>query len=72
MEIKIPDCYLCKINNKLLINPFIIDSGFSYEKEDIQKHFKNSGKFCPFTKIKVSSNIVPNTNLKNSIEEFLN
>jgi len=32
-EINIPDFYRCKITNNLLIDPVLIENGYTFEKE---------------------------------------
>ena len=52
-ELKIPDCFKCKISSDLLLDqPVINKSGNSYEKKYLEQHVKNKGKFDPRTGVK--------------------
>lgn len=53
-------------------DPVILTSGFTYEKSEIEKHFKINGNFDPLTREEVNPNVlIQNKNLKHSIEEFI-
>ncbi len=49
-KVKIPESFLCKITNKLLLEPVILDTGITYEKSGILEHFTNKGKYDPISK----------------------
>ena len=50
-KVKISESFLCKITNKLLLEPVILDnSGITYEKSSILEHFTNKGKYDPISK----------------------
>jgi hypothetical protein len=36
---EVPDYLLCRITDELMDEPVILESGFTYEKEQIIKHF---------------------------------
>jgi hypothetical protein len=35
----VPEAFLCRITDELFKDPVVLSSGFSYEREAIQKHF---------------------------------
>lgn len=54
--------------------PVICDpSGFTYEKNEIMKHFQVNGNIDPLSRetIKNSEKLIDNKNLKHATEEFL-
>ena len=52
--------------------PVILSSGFTYEKSEIERHFKINGNFDPLTREEVDPKVlIQNKNLKHAIEEFL-
>jgi hypothetical protein len=36
---KVPEEFLCRITDDLMVDPVILSSGFTYEREAILKHF---------------------------------
>lgn len=46
----VPDYLLCRITDELMDEPVILESGFTYEKEDILKHFRYNGNSDPMTR----------------------
>lgn len=51
--------------------PVILSSGFTYEKSEIQKHFKANGLFDPQTRSDVKETLILNQNIKHATEDFL-
>lgn len=45
-----PDYLLCSITDELMDEPVVIESGFTYEKAEIIRHFKINGNFDPITR----------------------
>jgi Mg-chelatase subunit ChlD len=75
-----PNDFKCPISLKLLKDPVICDDGITYEREEITKWFLEPASVSPFdptkrispmTKILISTNLIPNFALRNSIEEYL-
>ena len=62
---------MCKLSSNLLIDPVVVESGISYEREEILKYIKDKEKLDPITKTKISSNFIPNLAIKESIVNFL-
>ena len=53
-------------------DPVILSSGFTYERETIQKHFQVNGHFDPMTREKVDgATLTTNQNVKHATEEFV-
>ena len=38
-HMEVPDYLLCRITDELMDEPVLLESGFTYEKQEIQKHF---------------------------------
>ena len=58
-------------NDKWLqVNSVIIESGHSFGKKNIEEWFKRNDT-CPITLQKVSTTLIPNLNLRSSIERFV-
>ncbi|KAL9646010.1 hypothetical protein ABK040_000450 [Willaertia magna] len=69
----IKDCF-CPLSFKIMKDPVIIESGYSFERDAILKWFLKCD-ICPITKIKLKSKdlIINNhLNVKNRIENYLN
>ena len=47
---EIPDFLICRITDDLMEQPVIIQSGFTYEKKALMKHFETNGYFDPITR----------------------
>ena len=47
---RVPDYFECKITMGLLRDPVILSSGFTYEREAIEQHFKKYGYKDPVTR----------------------
>jgi len=46
---EIPDFLLCRITDDLMKDPVVLESGFTYEREAITKHFQVNGPKDPIT-----------------------
>jgi len=56
---------MCRITDELMDEPVVLESGFTYEKEQIQRHFKVNGSFDPLTREEVNPNVlILNKNIK--------
>lgn len=53
-----PDYLLCRITDELMDEPVLLESGFTYEKAEILKHFKMNGNFDPMTREEVNPNVL--------------
>lgn len=49
-ELEVPDYLLCRITDELMDEPVILESGFTYEKSEILRHFNRNGNFDPITR----------------------
>ena len=47
MELEVPDYLLCRITDELMDEPVVLESGFTYEKTEILRHFERNGNFDP-------------------------
>ncbi|CDW77754.1 u-box domain protein [Stylonychia lemnae] len=69
---EIPDFLICRITDDLMEQPVVIQSGFTYEKSAILKHFQINGNIDPITRQSVDPNIlIPNHYLKQATEYYL-
>lgn len=67
-----PDYLLCRITDELMEEPVILDSGFTYEKSQIIKHFKVNGNFDPLTRQEVNPTIlIENQSIKQATQDFV-
>ena len=46
----VPDFLKCPISDELMKDPVVIQSGHTYEKAMIEKHFKKNGATDPITR----------------------
>jgi STIP1 homology and U-box containing protein 1 len=68
----VPDFLKCAISDDLMQDPVVIQSGHTYEREMITKHFQMSGAFDPITRQEVDPSVlIPNHMLKKASESFL-
>lgn len=67
-----PDYLLCRITDEIMEDPVILESGFTYEKEQILKHFRFNGNVDPLTGEQVNPNVlITNKNIKQASQDFL-
>jgi len=68
----VPDFLKCAISDELMQDPVVIQSGHTYERDMISKHFKMNGAFDPITRQEVDPSVmIPNHMLKKASENFL-
>ena len=65
------DNFSCPIGHYLMKNPVIAEDGFTYDRESIEEWFKTSNT-SPMTRSVISNMLIPNIEIKNAIQEFLN
>ncbi|CAI2366286.1 unnamed protein product [Moneuplotes crassus] len=74
-EQKIPEFLTCPISLEVMIDPKILSSGHTYEKEEIIKHIKKNGYRDPLTNELLQDvqfdNMPGNINLRQAIEDYL-
>lgn len=67
-----PDYLVCRITDELMDEPVTLTSGFTYEKEQILKHFQTNGNFDPMTREEVNVNIlILNKSIKYATQDYL-
>ncbi|KAM3129617.1 hypothetical protein pb186bvf_018298 [Paramecium bursaria] len=59
--------YNCIITLEKFRDPVISQAGFTYEKQEIYKHFQQNGATDPFTRSKISQTTIPNKQLQDAI-----
>lgn len=63
--LEVPDYLVCRITDELMEEPVILESGFTYEKEHIIKHFQYNGNTDPMTRENVNPRVlILNKNIK--------
>lgn len=63
---------LCRITDELMNEPVTLESGFTYEREQIIKHFQTNGNFDPMTREEVDVNVlIPNKSIKYASQDYL-
>merc|ERR1711990_247554 len=71
-ELEVPDYLLCRITDELMDEPVILESGFTYEKSEILRHFNRNGNFDPITRQEVDPSIlIENKHIKHATADFL-
>ena len=67
-----PDYLLCRITDELMDEPVLLESGFTYEKEVIIKHFQTNGNFDPMTREDVDPKVlILNKQIKLATQDYL-
>ena len=52
--------------------PVLIESGFTYEKSEIKRHFERNGNFDPITRQEVNPEVlIKNIHIKHATADFL-
>ena len=52
--------------------PVVLESGFTYEKAEIIKHFDRNGNFDPITREKVDTSVlIENKHIKHATADYL-
>ena len=71
-KLEIPQYLICPITDDLMEDPVVLQSGFTYEKSTILKHFQVNGSIDPLTREEVdSTKLITNQSIKQATEEFL-
>lgn len=63
--------YLCPITHQLMIDPVIIDSGNTFEREAILRYFQNHNRDPVTNEILSNREVIPNKHLKGAINRFV-
>lgn len=61
---------ICPISQFIFFEPVTISSGWTFEKSEIKKHFKQK-LICPITNMEVTDVTYPNQFMKNCVNKFL-
>jgi len=68
----VPDFLKCSISDELMEDPVVIQSGHTYERAMIEKHFQTNGGFDPITRQEVDRSVlIQNHMLKKASEDYL-
>ena len=71
-KLDVPQYLICPITDDLMEEPVVLQSGFTYEKSAVKKHFETNGDHCPMTRDWVDvDKLVPNNSIKQATEDFL-
>jgi len=71
-EKKIPEFLTWPVSLDIMVDPKLLSSGHTYEKDEIKKHFDKNGLKDPLTNSQVKPHLIDNINLKQAIEDYLN
>ena len=63
--------YLCPITHELMIDPVIIDSGNTFEREAILRYFQTHNRDPVTNEILSNREVIPNKHLKGAINRFV-
>lgn len=63
--------YLCPITHELMIDPVMIDSGNTFEREAILKYFENHNKDPETNEVLDNKKLIANKHLKGAINRFV-
>ncbi|XP_047325153.1 U-box domain-containing protein 15-like [Impatiens glandulifera] len=70
-SLQIPNEFLCPISLEIMMDPVIVATGQTYERESIQKWLDTDHKTCPKTGLVLAHQfLVPNFALKNIISQW--
>ncbi|MDF2577313.1 MAG: hypothetical protein K0S74_797 [Chlamydiales bacterium] len=61
--------FICPITLEIMRDPVVASEGHTYEREVIEKWIKDNG-FSPLTKELLSTNLIPNHNLRKAIQDY--
>mmetsp|Transcript_46149 Transcript_46149/g.72216 ORF Transcript_46149/g.72216 Transcript_46149/m.72216 type:complete len:125 (-) Transcript_46149:209-583(-) len=68
----IPECLCCQITFDLMKDPVMTPSGQTYEREAVEAHLNQNGRWDPVTRQALQRyQLVPNKALKSVITDFL-
>ncbi|ESO10562.1 hypothetical protein HELRODRAFT_108992 [Helobdella robusta] len=68
----VPDVFCSRINFCIMKDPVITPSGITYERADIEEHFKKLGNFDPVSRKELTTDqLIPNLALKEVIDNFI-
>ena len=71
-KLEVPSYLICPITDDLMEEPVVLQSGFTYEKATILKHFSVNGNVDPMTRETVDAGkLITNQSIKQATEEFL-
>jgi len=61
--------FLCPLSYEIMTDPVVTACGQTYDRQNIEEWFRKSST-NPLTNVKVSKDLIPNTRLKQLIDEF--
>lgn len=69
-SLEIPAQFFCPITQSIMIDPVMNEAGQTYERKSIQRWYQTSRK-DPLTNVNIiTGKLLPNINLRDSIEEY--
>ena len=72
MTAQVPNSYCCPISMEIMVEPVIVATGHTYDKECIQMWLSQGNRTCPATGQKLRHlELVPNFALRNAIQVFI-
>lgn len=70
-DVEVPLEFCCPITQKIMKNPYLMEDGFNYEKENIDEVLNENDCESPITGKKISKNGTQNVNLLQRIRQFI-
>ena len=68
----IPSMFLCPLTNKLMTNAVVTSEGYSYDLSALKALIDKCGYYDPISKKPIKQTLIPNRNVRDAIEDFLN
>ncbi|CAD8121055.1 unnamed protein product [Paramecium sonneborni] len=69
IDIILPEYFVCPITYEIMDEPILLNSGLTYDKNSIQKHFKQNGYFDPITRESIDPlGLIQNIQLQQGIQ----
>ncbi|CAD8123446.1 unnamed protein product [Paramecium sonneborni] len=70
-DIILPEYFVCPITYEIMYEPILLNSGLTYDKNSIQKQFKQNGYFDPITRESIDPlGLIQNIQLQQGIQEI--
>lgn len=71
-EVDVPQDFVCPITHEIMIDPVMVEDGFSYERAAIMEWFAKDKSTSPMTNcVLTSTNVFENEKLKREIENYM-
>lgn len=72
IDSEVPLDFICPLTNQIMKNPYLMDDGITYEKNDIEEYLNENDCISPIANIRISKKGTPNTELLQRIKDHFN